>query len=178
MTGKMANMKTLTDKRETIYRLRRGSGGFTLMEVLLVASIIVILVSVGSVSYLEAQRRAREHYTASRLQELATYEKLYVREFGEFALFWELQEQGYIDPNYSEDDNTQHTVKSPYIPEYTLEIDVPGDGTYRIDAVCVLDNSRDFNPRWRLVGGIWDLRPMYVDDRGMVRWTENDKPIY
>ena len=177
MTGRK-KYKTRDMKRTFIPDLLAIPRGFTLIEVLLVAAIIVILAGAGSVSYLEAQRRAREHYTAQRIQELGTYQKLYIREFGDYALFWQLQEQGYIDPNYVEDDDKQHTVKTPFIPEYTLEFDVPGDGTYRIDAVCVLEESADFSPRWRLIGGQWDLRQMYIDQRGIVRWTEDNKPIY
>jgi prepilin-type N-terminal cleavage/methylation domain-containing protein len=166
------------ERKNLKYKFLMAKRGFTLLEVLLVAAIILILVGAGSVAYLEVERRAREHSTAQRLQELATYEKFYVREFGEYALFWQLQEQGYIDPQYVEDDVPKHNEGIPYVPEYRLEFNIPGDGTYRIDAVSVLDSTADFSPRWRLVGGIWDLRPMYIDDRGIVRWTEDNRPVY
>jgi prepilin-type N-terminal cleavage/methylation domain-containing protein len=160
-----------------IFRFRRDSG-YTLLEVLVVAGIIVILVGFGSTSYLEAQRRTKEHLCATRLQTLATYEKFYQREFGDFGFFTDLQTQGYIDTNYVENDNERHTNGSPYIPEYKIEFELPGDGTFRITAVSALEDPDSFMPRWRLTGGIWDLRTMYVDDRGIVRWEENDMPVY
>jgi prepilin-type N-terminal cleavage/methylation domain-containing protein len=156
----------------------RSELGFTLIEILLVCAIIVILVSVGSASYLEAQRRAEEHRCAGRLQELALYEKMYAREFGDYALFWELQDQGYIDPHYIESDTPKHNTGIAFIPQYRLEFTVPGDGTYRIAASSDLTDPAQFHPRWRLTGGIWDLRAMYVDDRGIVRWVENNAPVY
>jgi len=170
-----ANMARSLKNRPTGHFSERG---FTLIEVLLVCAIIIILVSVGSASYLEAQRRAEEHRCAERLQELAVYEKMYAREFGDYALFWELQDQGYIDPHYVESDTPKHNAGIPFIPEYRLELTIPGDGTYRIDATSDLTDPAQFQPRWRLLGGIWDLRPMYIDDRGIVRWVENDTPVY
>jgi hypothetical protein len=103
---------------------------------------------------------------------------MFIREFGNYAEFWELQEQGYIDPQFVEADNPAHTAGPPFVPEYVLTFDIPGDGTYRIEAKCALDNVSDFPPRWRLTGGIWHLRGMYIDDRGVVRWLEDDRPIY
>ena len=157
---------------------RSSELGFTLIEVLLVCAIIVILVGVGTASYLEAQRRAEEHRCAERLAELAVYEKMYSREFGDYALFWQLQDQGYVDPHYIEADTPTHNAGIPFIPEYVLEFTIPGDGTYRVEARSDLTQAAQFQPRWRLTGGIWDLRAMYVDDRGIVRWVENNAPVY
>jgi len=152
--------------------------GFTLIEVLLVCAIILILVTVGSASYLEAQRRAEEHRAAERLQEIAVYEKMYAREFGDYALFWQLQDQGYIDPHYIQSDTPNHGGGKSFVPQYQLVFTVPGDGTYRVDAASVLTEPAQFQPRWRLLGGTWDLRPMYIDDRGIVRWAEGNAPVY
>lgn len=168
----------MSTRMKKIMHARRSQKGFTLLEVLVVAVIIVILVGAGTVAFLEVERRTKEKLCAGRLQEIAAYQKIYARDFGEYAEFWQLQDQGFIDPNYSEADNLTHTAGRPYVPDYVLEFTIPGDGTYRIDAVSIMDDSRDFSPRWRLIGGIWDLRAMYIDDRGVVRWDEDDRPIY
>lgn len=168
-------MKTRMRK---ILHARLFSKGFTLLEVLVVAVIIVILVGAGTVSYLEVERRVKEKLCAERLQTIATYEKFYAREFGEYGDFINLQEQGYIDPNYIADDNLSHSNGVPFVPDYIFEFTVPGDGTYRVDAFSVAEDVAEFSPRWRLLGGVWDLRAMYVDDRGIVRWEENDRPVF
>ena len=168
----------MTARIKKLKRVRRSQKGFTLLEVLVVAVIIVILVSAGTVAFLEVERRTKEKFCAGRLQGIAAYEKQYARDYGEYAEFWQLQEQGFIDPHYVEDDSLTHTGGSAYIPDYLLDFSVPGDGTYHIEARSVIEDVGDFTPRWRLIGGTWDLRPMYVDDRGVVRWEENDRPIF
>ena len=100
------------------------------------------------------------------------------REFGEYGDFINLQDQGYIEPGFVAEDNLSHSNGRPFVPDYILEFVVPGDGTYRVDAVSVAEDLAEFSPRWRMLGGIWDLRAMYIDDRGIVRWEENDQPIY
>jgi len=161
-----------------ILHTRLSSKGFTLLEILVVTVIIVILVGAGAVSYMEVERRAKEKLCAERLQTIATYEKFYAREFGEYGDFINLQDQGYIDPNFVAEDNLSHSNGPPFAPDYILEFVVPGDGTYRVDAVSVVEETDQFSPRWRGLGGIWDLRTMYIDDRGIVRWEENDQPIF
>ncbi len=168
-------MRSILERK--IFSFKENSG-YTLLEMLVVAGIIVILAGIGTTSFLEAHRRAKEHLCAARLQQLATYEKFYYREFGTFAYYTDLQTQGYIDPKTVEDDNATHTNGSPFIPDYQIEFDIRGDGTYMITAESILTDADQFSPRWRLAGGIWDVRPMYVDDRGTVRWTESDIPIY
>ena len=54
-------MKTRMKK---ILRGRLSSKGFTLLEILVVAVIIVILVGAGTVSFLEVDRRAKEKLCA------------------------------------------------------------------------------------------------------------------
>jgi prepilin-type N-terminal cleavage/methylation domain-containing protein len=168
-------MRSILERK--IFGFKENSG-FTLLEMLVVAGIIVILAGIGSSSYLEAHRRAKEHLCATRMQQLATYEKFYYREFGAYAYYTDLQTQGYIDPQYVEDDNETHSNGVPFIPDYQVEFDIRGDGTYMITAESVLTDPNQFSPRWRLTGGIWDVRPMYIDDRGVVRWAESDIPIY
>jgi prepilin-type N-terminal cleavage/methylation domain-containing protein len=168
----------MSARMKEIMCTRRSQRGFTLLEILVVAVIITILVGAGTVAFLEVERRTKEKLCATKLQEIAAYQKFYARDFGEYADFEQLQEEGFIDPNYVADDNMTHTNGPAFVPDYILEFVIPGDGTYRIDAYSVMEDAADFSPRWRLIGGTWDLRPMYVDDRGVVRWVEDNRPIF
>jgi len=157
-----------------------GQKGYTLMEVLIVATIVGILVTVGTVQYLEVKRRSKEKLAASKLAQLAAYERMYFRDFGEYAEFEDLREEGYVDWDYIyEDDEPLHYQRPVYIPEYTLEfvLDEEGGG-YEIVAEPVLTEQHLWYPRWYALGGIPYLRGLYVSEDGIVKWLENDRPIY
>jgi hypothetical protein len=150
------------------------------MEVLIVATIVGILVTVGTVQYLEVKRRAKEKLAAQKLSQLATYEKFYFRDFGEYADFEDLRIEGYIDWEYIyEDDEIQHYHRPVYLPEYTLEfnIDEEEDG-FEIVAEPVLQEAHTWYPRWVPLGGIPDLRSMSVKEDGVVVWHETGRPVY
>lgn len=160
-------------------KANRKEQGYTLMEVLMVATIISIIVTIGTVSYLEAKRRAKEQYCAQRLAQLAVYERMYFREFGRYATFDDLREEGYIDWQYIyEDDDLLHYRRPVYIQEYTLDfkIDEEGQG-YEIIAKPVITQKQMWYPRWVPLGGIPYLRSMKVDERGIVVWLDNGRPV-
>jgi hypothetical protein len=132
------------------------------------------------VQYLEVKRRSKEKLAASKLAQLAAYERMYFRDFGEYATFQELRDEGYVDWDYyTASDDRLHTHRPVYIPEYTLEfvLDEEGGG-YEIVAEPVLTERHLWYPRWYAQGGIPYLRGMYVNQDGIVKWLENDRPIY
>lgn len=156
-----------------------GQRGYTLMEVTTVAAIIGILVTIGTVQYLEVKRRSKEHYCAHRLAQLAVYERLYFREFGEYAGFEGLKEAGYVDWDYLEDDAMLHYDRPAYIQEFELEFILDDEeGGYRIVATPVLQQAHLWYPRWVALGGIPEYRSMVVEEDGVVRWEETDRPVF
>lgn len=150
------------------------------MEVLMVATIIAILMTVGTVSYLEAKRRAKEQYAAQRLAQLAMFEHMYFREFGSYATFEDLREEGYLDQDYIyEDDEPQHYHRPVFIQDYKLEfnIDTEGGG-YEIIATPVLEERHLWYARWTPLGGIPYLRSMKVNEDGVVKWLDTGRPVF
>ncbi|MCX6646483.1 MAG: type II secretion system protein [bacterium] len=159
---------------------KHSQAGYTLMEVLIVATIIGILLSVGTVQYLEVKRRAKEKLAVSRLALLATYERMYLRTYGTYGEWDDLREEGYIaqDYNYQNDDLT-HYDRPVYVPEYTLEFALDDtNGGFRITAKPVLQQAHLWYPRWVILGGIDDLRSVYVEEDGVVRWLDSDRAVY
>ena len=161
-----------------------AEAGYTLMEVLIVATIISILLTVGSVSYLEAKRRAKEQYAAQRLAQLAVFERMYFREFGAYATFEELRDPGgfegsYIDEKYlQEDDEPLHNHRPYYIQDYKLDFNVDKEGGgFEIKAEPVLTETQLWYPRWVPLGGIPYLRSMKVDEQGVVTWLDSGRPV-
>jgi prepilin-type N-terminal cleavage/methylation domain-containing protein len=172
-------------KREEIdmlsmHRKYIGQRGYTLMEVLIVATIVSILLTIGSVSYLEAKRRAKEQYAAQRLAQLAVFEKMYFREFTTYATFEDLRDAGYIDQDYIyPSDEPQHYHRPVYVQDYALEFIIAKDGGgFEIDATPVLTESQLWYPRWTLLGGIPYLRSLKVDEQGVVEWLSNGRPVF
>lgn len=161
-----------------IIKLRQK--GFTLMEVLIVATIVGILVSVGTVQYLEAKRRAKEQYCAQKLAQLAMYERMYFKDFGSYADFYVLRGNGYIDWDYIyEDDTILHYARPVYIEEYELEFIIDNEALgFEIIASPVVDQAHLYFPRWVALGGIEDLRSMSVDEDGVVRWLDSGRPVF
>lgn len=160
------------------YRTQRG---YTLMEVLIVATIVGILLTIGSVQYLEVKRRSKENLCAQKLNQLAVYEKMYFRENGFYA-DWEdlLYDGGYVDESYVHPSDTLlHYDRPVYIPEYTLEFIISDDNLgYEIIAEPVIQDAYLWYPRWVPLGGIPELRSMYVDETGVVKWLANGRPVY
>jgi len=154
--------------------------GYTLMEVLVVATIVGILVTVGTVQYLEVKRRSKEKMAAQKVTQLAMYEKFYFRNFGEYANFEDLRNEGYIDEQYLyEDDDLLHYDRPAYIPEYTLDFEIDNENFgFKITAEPVLQSRHAYYPRWTPLGGIEEFRSVYVEEDGVVKWLENGRPVF
>ncbi len=149
------------------------------MEVLIVATIVAILVTVGTVQYLEVKRRAKEHYCAQRLAQLAIWEDLYSRELGEYANFDDLQREGYVDWDFLEDDDRLHYQRAAFILEYKLEFNKDKEGGgFEIIAEPVVDEPYLWYPRWTPMGGIAGLRSMKVEEDGVVKWLDTGRPVF
>lgn len=160
-------------------RFKRGQAGYTLMEVLIVATIIAIITTVGTVSYLEAKRRAKEMYAAQRLAQLAVFERMYFRDFASYGDYEDLRTEGYIDEQYLyKDDEPTHYHRPVYIQDYklTFNIDEAGGG-FEIIAEPVLGQHWLWYPRWTALGGIPYLRAVTVNQDGVVRWLDSNRPV-
>lgn len=157
-----------------------SQAGYTLMEVLIVATIIGILLSVGTVQYLEVKRRAKEKLAVQKLSTLATYERFYFRNYGSYGEWDDLRGEGYIAQDYQyQSDDLTHYERPVYVPEYTLEFEIDdANGGYRITAEPVIQQQHLWYPRWVILGGIDDLRSFYVEEDGVVRWLETDRAVY
>jgi len=154
--------------------------GYTLMEVLVVATIVGILVSVGTVQYLEVKRRSKEKLAAQKVAQLAVYERFYFRDFGKYADFEELREEGYIDEQYRfEDDDVLHYDRPAYIPEFMLDFQIDEETSdFKITAEPSLQSRHAWYPRWVPLGGIDEYRSVYVEKDGVVRWLDTGRPVF
>jgi len=154
--------------------------GYTLMEVLIVATIVGILVTVGTVQYLEVKRRSKEKLAVQRLAQLAVFERMYFRDFGNYATFEDLRIEGYIDESYLyQSDEPLHYHRPAYVPEYQLEFNLEQGGLgFEIVATGVLDEPHTWYPRWVPLGGIPDLRAFFVEEDGVVKWLDTGRPVY
>ena len=154
--------------------------GYTLMEVLVVATIVGILVSVGTVQYLEVKRRSKEKLAAQKVAQLAVYERFYFRDFGKYATFMELRDEGYIDEQYLyEDDDLLHLDRPAYIPEFMLDFQIDEETSdFKITAEPVLQSRHAYYPRWVPLGGIDEYRSVFVEKDGVVRWLDTGRPVF
>jgi type II secretory pathway pseudopilin PulG len=150
------------------------------MELLIVVTIVGILVTVGTVQYLEAKRRAKENFCAQRLAQLATWERMYFRDFGEYASYEDLRIEGYIDWDYvKEDDDLLHYNHPVYIQEYKLDFNIETEtGGFEITAEPVVNERQLYYARWTPMGGIPELRSMKVNRDGVVMWLDTGRPVF
>ena len=156
--------------------LKRDDHGYTILEVIIVAMIIGILITIGTAHYIEVRRLASEHLCATRLANIDAYQKMYYRQYATYATFEELQYEGFIDVAYtSYDDVLSNTT--PYIPEYFMTFNVTSD-RYIVSAQPVHSDFNGIYVRWRVSGGQEDKRGMYVDQSGVVRYLRNRRPVF
>lgn len=150
--------------------------GYTILEVIMVAMIIGILITIGTAHYLEARRLASEHLCATRLANIDVYEKMYYRQYATYATFQELQDEGFIDAAYTAHDDVLSNA-TPYIPEYFMTFNISSD-TYQVSAQTVHGDFNAVYVRWRMSGGLEDKRGMFVDQTGVVRYLYNRRPVF
>ncbi|MBU1023709.1 prepilin-type N-terminal cleavage/methylation domain-containing protein [bacterium] len=154
----------------------KNEKGYTMIEVIIVALIIGILLTIGTAHYLEAQRMAVEQLCATRLAQIDALQKMYYRQYSEYATFQELQAEGFIDSAYTPFDDVLSQA-TPYVPEYTLTFNVSGD-RYQVIAETVHGDFNGVYVRWRAAGGQQDKRAMSVDQTGVVRYLYNNRPVF
>ena len=150
--------------------------GYTLLEVIIVAAIIGILITIGTAHYLEAKRVSVEHLCATRLANLASLENMYFREYAAYGNFFQLQAAKLVDESYTPFDEVQSQA-NPYIPEYNLTFNVSTE-KFQIVAQPIHGDFEGIYVRWRTSGGIEDERSMYVDETGVVRYLSNGRPVF
>lgn len=170
MVRSMYNIRTMT---------RRP--GYTLIELLIVTGLLIALATIGTVTYVEVLRQAKENRAYVKLGELAALEQIYFQNFDRYATFAELQDQGYIAAQYVEDDVLLHNQTSggqpagAFIPDYALEIVAQSDA-FRITATASTPQEAVV-ARWRLGGRQPDVRAMYVTNDTVVRWATTSRPV-
>ena len=157
-------------------KLKQDDNGYTILEVIIVAMIIGILVTIGTAHYLEARRLASEHLCATRLANIDAYQKMYYRQYATYATFQELQNEGFIDAAYTSYDDVLSDA-TPYIPEYFMTFNISGD-KYMVTAQPVHGDFNGIYVRWRASGGLEDKRGMLVDQSGVVRYLYNKRPVF
>ncbi|MFH1676817.1 MAG: hypothetical protein ABIC40_07300, partial [bacterium] len=88
--------------------------------------------------------------------------------------------EGYIDESYvHESDTLLHYQKPVFIPEYQLEFSINEENVgFIITATPVIQQNYLYYPRWVPLGGIPELRSMYVDQTGVVKWLSTDRPVF
>lgn len=103
-------------------------GGFSMIEVLATASIIVIIAGMGLTVMPALKRSSIQTQAINKLKLLATYQEdfhgigdLGVNADGSYATFPELQSAGYIAQDLTPDDSEGHGG-SPFLRYYKLEI--------------------------------------------------------
>ncbi len=150
--------------------------GYTILEVIIVAMIIGILITIGTAHYLEVRRLASEHLCATRLANIDAYQRMYYRQYATYATFLELKNEGFIDAAYTaHDDILSNAI--PYIPEYFMTFNISSD-TYQVSALPVHGDFNGVYVRWRASGGLEDKRGMFVNQAGVVRYLYNNRPVF
>ncbi len=100
--------------------------GFTLIEVLMVAIIIVILASMAVVSTRGAKRIAFETRAIAAMKNIGENEVLYYQRHGEYGYWEEMKrEEDLVDPGYDKDDDLSNPRDTPIANLYTIFFLVP-----------------------------------------------------
>ena len=128
-TVNLGKLRKISINWESIRRAILDRCGFTLLEALTVALIIVILATVVMPSITAIKRRTYEQNAVLKLEPLASAEKRYYSEFGVFGYFNDLVYQRYIPEGYSTRFfyNPLRWGESvlPYIDKYSLDFFIP-----------------------------------------------------
>jgi prepilin-type N-terminal cleavage/methylation domain-containing protein len=116
---------------------KRRDSGFTLVEILTVALIIVIIATFAFPSYRKSRQRAYETAGYHGMKSLATAMEQYYNYNGYYAFsFNELKRAGYIDKNYAQSDH-YHGLRGslrPFIKGFTVFWEVWSPNRYSIRA--------------------------------------------
>lgn len=178
MAHMLYNARLVTSRRSPSRALVQG---YTLIEVLIVTGLILLLATIGSVSFMETLRQGKEERAFTRLVELAALEQLYFRDFEAYATFAELQSKGLIATQFAEDDTPLHNQQvagarvTGFINDYQLNFELTAD-SFRITAQPIMA-PQAVRARWRLLGRHEDLRSLYITEDGTVRYARTGKPV-
>jgi len=107
---------------------RENDFGYTIIETIFVAGIIVAIALMGMGSYKSQRKYGIEMTCVTKLKQLAQIEESY-RDIGDpslnpaqtYGTFYQLQNAGVIPRIYNPEDNIEHTG-IPFIPNYKIEI--------------------------------------------------------
>jgi hypothetical protein len=140
------------------YRIRNleNDSGYTILEILFVAGIVVTIALMGMGSFKSQRRYGIEMTCVTKMKELAQVEESY-RDLGDPALnpsttygtFYQMQNAGLIPKIFSPEDNVEHS-NIPFIPFYKIEIvqsptaldQVPSSAQYMIFASPAIPGFR------------------------------------
>lgn len=135
----------------TINKRIKDEGGFTLLEILVVAFIITILVTMGLSSFVKARQRGYETAGVHGMQSLSAAQLAYHNDYGRFArTFYELQPK-YIDPAYRMSDMLPPR-SNPFIRHFSLYWTFSSASPHRfsINAIGLYDHWQAGNDRIEL----------------------------
>ncbi len=106
--------------------IQKKSGGFTLLEVLVTATIIAILTAIGIVSYASVNKRSRDVKRKSDLEQVRSALEMYRSDNnGEYP---------YIQSSYSNPSNLSSSLVSTYLPAVPDDPDSNKNYYYRATA--------------------------------------------
>ncbi len=109
--------------REVDDRNPGRSRGFTLIEVLTVASMIAILASMAVVSMRGGRRIAFETRAIAAMKNIAENEVIYYGRHGEYGWWREMvAEEDLIDPGYTANDDMSDPIDAPIANLYSINV--------------------------------------------------------
>ena len=151
--------------------LRKLIYGYTVIELLVVSSIVVILAVMALGSGSNMKRFSTEEKAVSRLRQLADAQERYkfsndpsYNPEGSYATFDELQLGNFIPIDYVEDDVRQHTVQA-FVPYYRLDI---------LRSPSETDEEPDANHYYAVIypiGARWELKTFHMLEDGEIWHT-------
>lgn len=118
-------------RRCTLRAAHRHSGGFTLVELMVVVAVIAILAAMAMPQFLSAADKARDAKIQADTQTIANAAQLYMvdKATTDVPTVNELYQSGYLSEN----------VKTPKGGEYTITLEANGSGSGKHVAVTAPD---------------------------------------
>ena len=156
---------------------RTRQTGYTLIEILGVATLVVIVVMMTQGMIRSYRRYSVEEIAVQRLKELARLENVFrhsndptVNPDGIYGTFFDLQNAGLIAEIYEQDDERRHTVNA-FVPYYRLDFVRSDDDLHAVGKANEEDvqmDSYQYLIRAIPLYNSLDLRTFYVQEDGEV----------